>query len=223
MFMKRLENINNWKNKSLYIVSASYVFIAITLGFILNNGLVIFLGWNMILATIPLLLTHFYPYQKSKFLRLGIAFLYILFFPNSIYIMTDFIHFQEYTYFLDYPNIYAYLIEDWIIFVHVVIGALISSKIGMRSLDILSNELTNIRPHVKNLLIHTLFLLSSIAIFIGRFIRFNSWQFYKINLMIKDILSHFQFFIFFVLLMFIMHWVIYFVFHEKKEPMAHIK
>jgi len=137
--------------------------------------------------------------------------------------MTDFIHFQEYTYFLDYPNIYAYLIEDWIVFVHVIIGALISSKIGIRSLDILSNELKNIRPHVKNLLIHALFLLSSIAIFIGRFIRFNSWQFYKINLMIKDILSHFQFFIFFVLLMFIMHWVIYFVFHEKKEPMAHIK
>ncbi|MBN2268217.1 MAG: DUF1361 domain-containing protein [Acholeplasmataceae bacterium] len=221
--MKPLSCMNDLKNKSLYLAAVIYVIISIILGMILNNGLVIFLGWNMILATVPLVLTQIYSKQKSKFLKIGIAFLFLIFFPNAVYIMTDLIHFQNYTFFLDYPNIYAYLIKDWLIFAHLVIGALISSKIAIKSLQILLSNMKEIKAIIRIIGVNILFILSSSAIYIGRFIRFNSWEFYKINLIFLDIFNHFKFFAFFVFILFILHWVIFFVFYEKKEPMAQIK
>jgi uncharacterized membrane protein len=221
--MKPLKRIIDFKYKSLYMISIAYIFIAMTLGIFLQNGLVIFLGWNMALATFPLVLSHIIIYQKSKFLRLGIVFLFIIFFPNAMYIMTDFIHFQNYTYFIEYPEIYAFQIKDWIVFTHLVIGALLAGKIGIIGLQILINDYRKILNIKKYLLINGLFMLSSIALFIGRFLRYNSWEIFKIHIILANIANHFQFFLQFILLSFIMHWIIYYVFHEKKEPMAQIK
>lgn len=221
--MKPLKSIINMRNKPLYIGSTIYILVSIILGILMRNGLVLFLGWNMFLATIPLVLSELLVHKKSKFLRLGIAFLFIIFFPNTIYIMTDFIHFQNYTFFTEYPNIYAFFINDWIVFTHLVIGAIIASKIGIIALQIMMIHYAQIKKIYKVLGMNILFILSSAAIFIGRFLRFNSWEVFKINLILDNVFQHFQFFIQFVMLSFIMHWVIYFVFHEKKEPMAQIK
>ncbi len=215
--------MNDLKNKSLYLAAVTYVIISIILGMILNNGLVIFLGWNMILATVPLVLSQIYANQKSKFLKIGIAFLFIIFFPNAVYIMTDFIHFQNYSFFYDYPNIYAYLIEDWLVFAHLVIGALFSSKIAIKSLQILLSQMKEVKIFIKVIGINILFILSSSAIYIGRFMRLNSWEFYKLNRIFPDIFNHFKFFIAFIFILFTLHWLIFFVFYEKKEPLAQIK
>lgn len=71
-----------------------------------------------------------------------LGFLFVIFFPNSIYMTTDFIHFQNYTYFIEYPSIYAFYIYDWVIFLHVLIGVLLAIKLGMDSVNILRNRVS---------------------------------------------------------------------------------
>lgn len=223
MSMKPLKTIANLEYKSLYLASIAYVLVAIILGIILSNGLVIFLGWNMVLATVPLILSQIYNNQKSNPLKMGLAFLFVLFFPNTIYILTDFIHFQNYTFFIDYPSVYAFQIIDWIVFTHILIGGLLASKIGVISIKLMLHNYENLNHRKQFILISTLFILSSIAIFIGRFLRFNSWDIFKIEAILNDIFNHFTFFIQFIGLYFIIHWVVYLLFLEKKEPKAQMK
>ena len=78
--------------------------VSFVLGAILNNFLVIFLAWNMFLATLVFLISNVlvYLYKKKAslwILLLGLG-LWILVFPNSIYMLTDFIHIQNYTFFI---------------------------------------------------------------------------------------------------------------------------
>lgn len=223
MSMKPLENIVNFKFNAYYIISTLYILTSFMLGLYLRNGLIIFLGWNMVLATIPLILASIFVHKKSNILRFGIAFLYLIFFPNTIYIMTDFIHFQNYTFFIEYPSVYAFHMYDWLVFTHIVIGALIGSKIGIMSLQMILNTFIKLKTYLRIFGVSLLFVLSSIAIFIGRFLRYNSWDIFKIGLIFTDITSHFAFFMQFVGITVILHLVIFAIFYEKKEPMAHIK
>lgn len=200
-----------------YLFSSIYIIISIVLGLILGNGLVIFLGWNMVLATFVLVLSeivhHTIEKNKSKGLIISSIFMWVLFFPNAFYILTDFIHFQNYTYFLSYPDLYAFKFADWLVFFHVVIGALIALKLGILSINHLIKHIK------KNTIIYlsVLFLASSFGIYLGRFIRLNSWDIFKFQLIIQTVFDRFWFMIGFVSLFFIIHWMSYILFKDKKS------
>ena len=54
----------------------------------------LFLGWNLILALVPLLLSIIVYFSKNKYsiCSMLLIALWLLFFPNAPYIITDFIH-----------------------------------------------------------------------------------------------------------------------------------
>jgi len=203
-----------------YYISAFYVLFSFVLGLFLTNFLIIFLGWNMILATFVFFLSEMFVILKKKkthpAFQIVIIGLFILFFPNALYILTDFIHLQNYTFFLDYPNIYAIQIEDWLVFMHIAIGALYAAKLGISSVH-------NLEPIFKPLfktyyffVLSALFLLSSIGIYIGRFLRFNSWNFLQIFSIFSEMIQNISFFIGFIMIFFVLHWVSYFLFSKQK-------
>ena len=203
----------------IYII---YVFVSLVLGVILGNGLIIFLGWNMTLAFFVYILSKGYPWFKSKFPKWSYPFylgLYVLFFPNTIYMLTDFIHFQESLFFLEYPRVYHLIISEWLIFAHLVIGALFASKLGINSIHHMISHLAITKTKVKYTLLTLLFLLSSLGIFIGRFLRFNSWEFMQIFQIISEVFSHFKFAFSFVLIFTLIHYITYFIFsfEDKKH------
>ncbi|PKK98822.1 MAG: hypothetical protein CVV57_04895 [Tenericutes bacterium HGW-Tenericutes-2] len=204
-----------------YILTTVYIITSIILGVILNNGLVIFLGWNILLATIVYLLAEAYVYlykKKTKKLYLVIILIiYVLFFPNTLYVLTDFIHLENYNFFTNYPNIYEMMIKDWVVFMHITIGALYAAKLGIASIKKLELYILKYKIQYKILILSSLFLLSSLGIFIGRFLRFNSWQILDIFSIISGVFTHLGFALLFILIFFILHWVSYFVFsHEDK-------
>jgi len=213
MFM---DKIKNNPHKVYYIFSLGYIIWSIVLGIILSNGLVIFLGWNMFLATIVLVLSEIADVlikkNKPKGLLITIILLWILFFPNAFYILTDFIHFQEYVYFLNYPNLYAFKFYDWIIFFHIVCGALIGLKLGILSIDYF---IQYVKKH-QTIYLSILFLASSFGIYLGRFIRLNSWDIFKIHIIIQEVFEQFWFMVGFVILFSIIHWISYLLFKEKR-------
>jgi uncharacterized membrane protein len=204
-----------------YIISFLYILISFILGIILRNGLVMFLGVNIFLATISYVLSKvFLKLLKDKVKDLWIILcliLYILFFPNTIYVLTDFIHFQNYDYFIQYSNIYNYEIYDWLVFTHIVIGALYAAKLGITSIHNLEIPFKPLLKKYYYTFLLGLFILSSIAIYIGRFIRLNSWQFFRIDLISSHILNNLLFFIAFILMFTLIHIVTYFVFSKTSK------
>ncbi|MDO9629717.1 MAG: DUF1361 domain-containing protein [Acholeplasmataceae bacterium] len=204
-----------------YYLTFLYMIISVVLGFILSNGLVIFLGWNIFLATIVFLLAEIYVHfrrEKSKPIFLTvILILYVLFFPNTIYVLTDFIHLENYHFFSQYPDMYAMIISDWLVFMHITIGALYAAKLGIASLNKLELHQSMQFKKYKYLILSSLFFLSSLGIFIGRFLRFNSWQIFDFFSILSGIFSHVEFALVFILIFFILHWVSYFIFSQKDK------
>jgi uncharacterized membrane protein len=208
--------------KIYYIIAICYVIASLFIGRLLGNFLILFLGWNMILATLVLLLTHMMGFLKTKrrnhILEYMILGIWVLFFPNTLYIVSDLIHFQNNTFFQTYPNIYNYDLSNWIIFLHILLGALFAAKLGIISLNYMINLWSNqINHKIKIILINLLFLLSSLGIYIGRFIRFNSWQFYKIFSIMSELLNNIVFMIVFVGIFYIIHWVFYVLYKEPTK------
>lgn len=197
-----------------YLLSFCYVILSIILGFMLKNELVIFLGWNMVLAIFVLVLAQLahsiIEKKKSKGYILSLLLIWILFFPNSFYMLTDFIHFQNYQYFINYPDVYAFNLADWLVFFHIVVGALVALKVGILSVDHL---IIYIKKH-QFIYLSILFLASSFGIYLGRFIRLNSWDIFKIHIIIGQVFDRFGFMISFIGLFFLIHWLSYILFKE---------
>ena len=198
-------------HKKIFISSMIYVVIAILTGIILNDGLIIFLGWNILLATIPYLIALLYVknYEKNSsiYVLIGILLLYVLFFPNTFYVLTDVIHFEESHFFERYPDLYHAILEEWILFFIIIYGVFQATLLGVFSLKQI--ESTFKKPIIQISLIITICFLSSIGIYIGRFLRLNSWQFFRLDLIFQGIFHNFGFFIGFVAIFTILQIIIY--------------
>ncbi len=207
--------LKRWLKDPIYWLVLVYVIFSITFGFIYRNGLILFLGWNIILAGVAYALANLFIYTRKKRSSIWISvilfMLFILFFPNTMYVLTDFIHLQNYTFFQDYPSVYAYLIDDWVVFTMITIGALIAAKCGVQSLKNIKEDLFVIVKRFYVIFLGLLFIASSVGIYIGRFIRLNSWDIFKLHTYLPIIFDRFSFFMSFVLMYVAIHGITYFV------------
>jgi uncharacterized membrane protein len=131
----------------------------------------VFLAWNLFLAWLPLAfaLLAYDAYQNggSRSWRfLGFATTWLLFFPNAPYICTDIIHLtkQHYSHF-------------WIDLVLVLLNAFIGLVLGFVSLFLMQTLVTRRFGRAASwLFIAAVAGLSGFGIYLGRFLRFNSWD-----------------------------------------------
>ncbi len=211
------------KSNVYYYIAGLYVVVTLIVGSFLHNGLVIFLAWNMILATIVYFLSEMlvYMYDKKVHLVLLIISLliWVLFFPNSIYLLTDFIHIQNYQFFESYPDLYNYSLTEWIVFAELIFGALFAAKLGIAALLKLEFVFKRYIKKYYYLILSSLFILSSTGIFIGRFLRLNSWNIFDLFTQIDSIFSKGTFFLGFISIFFVIHWFIYFLFSFQHQDM----
>ena len=211
--------ISTWNR--YYLVSLLYVVLSIVIGLFLEDGLILFLGWNMILATLVLALTHLMSVLKNKsnypMIEYIVLLFWILFFPNALYITSDLIHFQNYTFFTAYPSLYSFDLTVWIVFTHILLGAIYSAKMGIKSLHIMLYLWKDKLSFQTTLIfLNGLFILSSLGIYIGRFLRFNSWQFYQVFSIFKELLNNVLFMLVFIGLYFAIHWAFYIFLKEHQ-------
>lgn len=216
----RIKELKTFINPTL-ILACMFVPMSFVLGVSLSNGLIVFLSWNMMLAiTVYILSVIVVVLHKKKTHLIWIIltlFVYIIFFPNSFYILTDFIHFEHYDFFNIYPNIYELDIYDWYIFFDIVLGALIGLKLGILSISHIKTILPNNLKKYEYVGITMLFILSSTGIYLGRFIRLNSWNIFDLSYLFGSIFEHFSFFLIFIILFTIIHMISYILFKEKGD------
>ncbi len=127
----------------------------------------IFYPWNLFLALVPLYFSGLLLKQNSfnykSFLLLG---LWLLFIPNAPYLITDIFHFEE------RPPV-----PMWFDLVLVSSGAWNGILIFMISLYRIEKFLKLVcNSKIINSLIIILLLLCGYGIYIGRYMRYNSWD-----------------------------------------------
>ena len=162
---------SNRKINSVLLLFTIYCFILLIIRVKLTHSIYLFfLVWNLFLAFIP----HFFisylksqsSLQKSKFRTLLLLFVWLLFLPNSFYILTDLIHLSQSS---------NHLV--WFDLVVFSSYALIGFTVGMISLiefeKIIKNYTSSLITHV---IMPIICFLCGIGIYLGRILRYNSWD-----------------------------------------------
>jgi len=134
-----------------------------------------FLVWNLFLAWIPFIISYFtYTLTlKRRWLYIFIpvaAFLWLIFFPNAPYILTDFQHLAKVT--GELPVWYDVMMLIWFSFTGVLLG--------MVSLFLMQET---VRREFGRWLgwgfVALVTALSSTGVYVGRFLRWNSWDIFR--------------------------------------------
>lgn len=146
----------------------------------------LFLIYNVGLAVIPSLLIYKYKNWHSKSLNNNIIwnwfvfFIAFIFMPNSFYVITDFIHISRHEYILGHGIYRTYLVKvvGYIDLLNIFICSVTATILGVRQIkgindSILKNK-NNILARIG--LIACESILIAFAVYLGRFIRLNSWN-----------------------------------------------
>lgn len=177
MFPKILPLINRNKYKlSIFGLMAGASFISILLVgariAVSDSGRYASLAWNLFLAWIPFLLAYT-AYSLSwsrRWLYIVIpvaAFLWLIFFPNAPYILTDLQHLARQS--LDTPLWYDVIMLVWFSWTGLLLG--IVSLYLMH--EIIQRNVNRLAGWSFVLIVS---VLGSFGVYLGRFVRFNSWD-----------------------------------------------
>ena len=134
-----------------------------------GNTTYAFLAWNLFLAAVPLGLAL--AIEKAVALELRalvpvLAVLWVLFLPNSPYIVTDFVHVGT-----DAP------VPVWFDLVLFSAFAATGLLLGLTSIHLLRRiARQRVGPVASRVTIVAVFAASSFGIFLGRFEQLNSWD-----------------------------------------------
>ncbi len=128
----------------------------------------LFLVWNLFLATIPYIISS-YLISKLKFKRLPLliySLVWLAFLPNAPYIITDLWHLR--------------LASNSIIWLDLLIVFCFAST-GLLLFFISIKDMKQLLQcylpqRVNTLLFNALFFLCGFGIYLGRFLRYNSWE-----------------------------------------------
>jgi len=130
-----------------------------------------FLVWNLFLAWLPLIfaLLACEKYRAGcgrNWRFLGLTGAWLLFFPNAPYIFTDLIHLTT--------RFYSHFWVDLVLILSCALTGLVS---GFVSLYLMQSVVTRMLGRGASwVFIAAVSALSSFGIYLGRFLRFNSWD-----------------------------------------------
>jgi len=125
-----------------------------------------FLAWNLFLAWIPFVISQKLSVANNWWKILLLFSAWLLFLPNAPYIITDFLHLRQ------RPPI-PYWYDILLLFSAAVNGLLL----GLASLLVVEKFLIQrYGNRISALLMFCSFFLSSFGVYIGRYLRWNSWD-----------------------------------------------
>lgn len=128
----------------------------------------LFLNWNLFLAFIPWLISSIMVVRRvdNKLLLTGLALLWLLFFPNSPYILTDLFHLHAQS-----------SVPVWFDLVLILSFAWTGLMYGFISLMDIETLLRQYISRERMLLLSAgALFLAGFGIYLGRFLRWNSWD-----------------------------------------------
>ena len=158
------------------ILSFSGCFMVALRTLITLNSNYFFLIWNLFLAWIPLFLSLILIVEEiHKVAKIFFGVAWIIFYPNASYFITDFIHISRGGYHLNHQTGIEVIV--WYDFLMISLFVFTGLLIGFLSLYLLHKKIeTKIGFYAGWRFIIAAEILSSYGIYLGRFIRLNSWH-----------------------------------------------
>lgn len=129
-----------------------------------------FMLWNLFLAYIPFLLSSLFIDRPMlidrKLLFIPLALLWLVFIPNTFYMITDLFHLNE-------PHAMP-LWFDTLLIVSFSWNGLLLGIISVQQMESVMRIFLG--KHTAAIFLYPVFFLNALGIFIGRFLRYNSWD-----------------------------------------------
>jgi uncharacterized membrane protein len=142
-----------------------------------------FLVWNLCLAWLPLVLAaviYRAAARHSDLARLIVvpaAIVWLLFFPNAPYIVTDFVHLGQFH--DNVPGWFDVMLIAWYAWTGLLLGV-----VSLRLMqEVVARAMGNV---VGWLFVVLVTALGSVGIYLGRFLRWNSWDVFQAPLALAD-------------------------------------
>jgi uncharacterized membrane protein len=128
----------------------------------------IFLVWNLFLAWIPFAISELFKkiVNADKWKQIIVFVTWLLFFPNALYIVTDLIHLEQET---SVPKWY----DAVLLFSSSAIGVIMAFVSLLRIEKFLAYKFSH---RLVELIVFTILFLGSFGVYLGRFLRWNSWD-----------------------------------------------
>ncbi len=159
-------------NIRLHLIDFEYIEVATNRDLWWKSGepTFIFLVWNLFLAWIPycvaMAIPKLFKYSKSWLLALPFIVIWLLFFPNAHYLITDLLHLKR-----------RAIIPYWFEIMMFVSFAWTGILLGFLSLLEIHDFLrTHLSKFKANFLVFLFIQLAGLGIYMGRFQRWNSWD-----------------------------------------------
>ncbi|MFC3928669.1 DUF1361 domain-containing protein [Streptococcus caprae] len=159
------------------IISVHVFFAVISAAFYYKNPYGPNLVWNMFLALAALDFAYVMYRLRNRFLVAVLAILWLLFYPNTFYMLTDAVYF---TWAKEILTDQQALINFFIFMSSILFGVLC----GVYSWQLVVEKFRVDNPWLRYIAIAGLSLVSSFAIHIGRYARLNSWDVFTDPMMV---------------------------------------
>jgi uncharacterized membrane protein len=202
----------------LAILWAGYSLVCLVVFFATGHWVHLALIWNVFLAGLPLIFIEilerefggFWPTRKNRNWKKTVLWallwiLWLLFLPNAFYLVTDFIHLTDIDFYevsSYYANArtllgvqYVFDAKVWAELFNVAAGFLFGTGLGLvalyKAFAIWREKISGKAAWAITAGVAT---LSGVAIFIGRFLRFNSWDIWRPWKVVESLISSFDWF-----------------------------
>ena len=162
--------LNRKQDTAVWLASLVAITLLLLRVKITHSMYLLFLIWNLFLAIIPYFLSssiHNNFFDKGKkMLNTFYTLIWLLFIPNTFYIVTDFTH-------LHFVNTFQFSLDMLILSSFSFAGF----YVGLLSLHHM-HQLTMAKygNKIGNLFLVSISFLSAFGIYLGRVLRFNSWD-----------------------------------------------
>ncbi len=167
--MNYLKNIFKIKSTIILMLISFFCLILSAMRIaIAENHFLLFLIWNLFLAFIPWFISSILYLQKNfnKALFIILSIIWLAFFPNSLYIVTDIIHIKT-----SAPTM------RWFDLILLFSYSFAGFFYGFVSLDFFESKIkTMFKIKYPQLISVIVIYLSAFGIYLGRFLRWNSWD-----------------------------------------------
>lgn len=153
------------------ILLAFYAFIGLLIAIrtaYTGSTLYLFLVWNIFLAWIPFLISSLFKrmHNECKWKSALVFCCWLAFFPNALYIVTDLIHIQHES---SVPKWFDALL----LFSSALLGLLLAF-ISLYRVERFLSSIINRKLQAPFILL--ILFLGSFGVYLGRFLRWNSWD-----------------------------------------------
>ena len=162
--------LNRKQDTTVWLVSVLAITLLLLRVKITNSTYLLFLIWNLFLAYIPCFLSssiykNFFNTSK-KIQNSFYGLIWLLFIPNSFYILTDFTN-------LHFRTTFQFSLDMLIISSFSFVGF----YVGLLSIHTIRQLVIAKYGNTKgNIFLLTISFLSAFGIYLGRVLRFNSWD-----------------------------------------------